>query len=221
MSPRAARDAPIVIGQSPRADLLPPEIKLGERLRAQRRGLFALAALVLLVVIGASAGAAALAQISAASLATSTAETTSILAKQKKYADVNRANSGIKQAEASRLAATATEIDWNTQIAAILRSLPAGAVLTSVTATSSTPTVPLAASSSPLEGKRVAELNLTVKTTGIPDTAKWIGDLSGLTGFVDATPSTVASDGKAVTTSLVLHLNSSIYWHRFGKGTAK
>jgi hypothetical protein len=211
--------SPLAIGATPRADLLPPEIKLRAKLREQRRLMLGALVVIVIIVAGGYGAATVLAQNRASALADARDQTLTILQQQKQYAEVNKANTDIAAAKAARIAGTTTEIDWKTEIAAVVKTLPAGSTLTSMTITSSTPTAPIAAPSSPLEGERVAEFQLAVKTGDIPDTAKWIRDLSSLTGFVDATPTTVAAAGAgssgAVTTSLILHLNKNIYWNRF------
>jgi Tfp pilus assembly protein PilN len=222
MSPRAStkKDAVLVIGGPPRADLLPPEIKHGEKLRSQRRGLVALLILVLVVVVGGYVGATYLSQQSANVLTAANAETAQLQADQVQYAKVSQANAQIAAATAARRAATTTEIDWKSEIADVVATLPSGSTLTSLTVLSGTPGSPLASPSSPLEGNRVAELSLTVSTSDIPDTAKWIRDLATLDGFVDATPSSISA-GDTVTTSLLLHLNDAIYWNRFAPEATK
>lgn len=224
---RAKVDDSLVIGGTPRADLLPPEIKASERARAQRRGLIAIVVAIVVVVAAGYAGSAYLAQTSANALEAANLETNAILQQQTQYAEVQKANTSIQAAKVARTSALSTEIDWRTEIAAIVSTLPAGSELTALAVTSSTPTTPLDAPSSPLEGARVAEVQLTVTSGDIPDSAKWIRDLSSLKGFVDATPTSIATGGTSdasatqVTTSVTLHLNRDVYWNRFSPKATK
>ena len=219
MSPAAApKDALLVVGGIPRADLLPPEIKAGEKARAQRRGLLALLVLVIIVVGGAYAGVTVLAQMAQSELDTANLRTSQILAEQAKYSEVSAAQKAIVAVDAARLIAMATEIDWGTELTAVTGTLPEGSTLTSLTVSSTTPVATVATPSSPLEGGRVAELQLTVETKDLPDTAKWVRDLSELEGFVDATPTSISTTEGVVTTVVTLHLNSAIYWNRFVDG---
>lgn len=205
----------LVIGGMPKADLLPPEIKAGEKARAQRRGLLAVFALVLLIVGGAYAGVTFLAQSAQGELDAANARSAQIIAEQAKYAEVSQAQQGIAAVEAARLTAMATEIDWGTELEAVMDTLPDGSDLSALTVSSTTPVVSVATPSSPLEGGRVAELQLTVLTNGLPNTAKWVRDLSELEGFVDATPTSITTTEGVVTTVVTLHLNSAVYWNRF------
>jgi type II secretory pathway pseudopilin PulG len=226
-SARAKPEAVLVVGGVPRADLLPPEIKASERARAQRRGLVVIVVIIVLVVAAGYAGASFVAQKSADALTAANLETTAILQQQAQYAEVQKANSAILTTKAARAQAFATEIDWKTEIAAIVATLPSGSQLSALGVTSSTPTTPLDAPSSPLEGARVAEVQLTVTSSGIPDSAKWIRDLSSLKGFVDATPTSIATSNDAgatateITTVVTLHLNSDVYWNRFAPKATK
>lgn len=215
------KEPDIVLGGSPRADLLPPEIKAAAKLRADRRGFIALLIVVVVLVAGGIGAANWLARTNAAELDASDARTAQILQEQLQYAEVNNANLDIAAGEIARSRATSTEIDWESEITDIVGTLPDGAVLASLTATSSTTLDPVTAPLSPLEGDRIAELQLTVNTTGIPDTASWIRDLSSLKGFVDATPSTLVAGQGGVVTTLILHLNSEVYWNRFPAEAAK
>lgn len=215
------KQPPVIVGAVPRADLLPPEIKAGKKLKSQRRGLMAALIAVVVVTAAAYAGATYLSQTRADALAAANARTAEIVADQVQYAELAQANTAIAAAEAARISATTTEIDWSSEIADVVGTLPDGAELTALTVTSSTATLPLTSPVSPLEGDRVAELQLTVNTKGIPDTAKWIRDLATLNGFVDATPTSIAATGGAVSTTLTLHLNSAVYWNRFATEAGK
>ena len=211
----SSKDVGLVIGGMPKADLLPPEIKAGERARAQRRGLLAIFVLAVVVVGAGYLGANILAESSRAALALANSQTGAILAEQAQFAEVSEAQQGVDAVEAARMSAMSTEIDWGAQLDAVNATVPDGATLTALTVVSTSPVTPIDLPTSPLEGGRVAELTLTIETAELPDTAKWVEDLSLLSGFVDATPTSIISDQGVITVVVTLHLNSEIYWNRF------
>jgi len=78
-------DARLIIGGIPRAELLPPELELEKRSRAQRRGLMAVLVLVVLLV-GVVYGAVSLfAATTQAALDGANAHAADLLAQQGKY----------------------------------------------------------------------------------------------------------------------------------------
>jgi hypothetical protein len=205
----------LALGASPRASLLPPEIKMEAGLRAQRRLLATIFIAVLVVVGAAYALASFVAQSAQDALDAANARTSAIVGEQSEYIEVRQLSNQVVAAEEARLAATATEVDWANYLPLVRQTIPAGSSITSLNVVSASPAVPLAAPSSPLETTRMVEIAIAVSMPTLPDISQWLDTVSTLPGYVDAVPGGIASSEGAFTVTLTVHVDESAKYNRF------
>lgn len=206
----------IVIGGSPRAELLPPEIKLEERGRAQKR----LMAFVVVIVLAVTAGGYVLSVLAAETskqrLNAANAYTDELIAKQAEYLNVRQLSA---QVQASKDAATigmATDIDWSKYLELVDAAITgSGAYILSSELTAETPLVPLVLPTSPLEQARVAEYTIVVSTIDYPIYANWLDAVAKLPGYADATITLIKLEATGYEATMVLHFTNEVYTNRF------
>lgn len=216
MSNTPSRSNVLVIGGPPRAELLPPEVAQGVKARALRRTLVVFIILTIGVTGLGVAGAAVLSAASAQLLAAETERGNQLIRDQGQYAEVRQITGLIAKAEEGLVLGSLTEISWKAYFAEIQRSLPKGTLVTNFQAQTSTPTVPFALPTTPLEGDRIGELRFTATSKTLPDIEAWLNALAGVTGFVDASPGSVAldEDGTYVV-NITMHINEEALNHKF------
>jgi hypothetical protein len=209
-------DQRIIVGGVPRAELLPPEIKLEEKGRAQRRLLGFVVVLVLAVMAGGYVLTVLVAETSKQRLATSSAYTDELLAKQAEFVKVRQLAA---QVQASKDAATigmATDIDWTDYLELVDATITqSGAIILSSTLNAETPIVPLALPTSSLEQPRVAEYVLVVTTPEYPIYSSWLDALAKLPAFADATITNIKLETTGYEATLTLHISSEAFTNRF------
>jgi hypothetical protein len=210
----------LAIGGQPRVHLLPPQVIARKKAKALRRRL-GLGVLGVVVLVAAGAGLATVAMISSQSaLLEAQSQTSSLLQQQAKYGDVLKVKSDSALIQSSQKLATVQEIAWQPYISDIEKTLPAGASITTLSASIDAPFQPPVASTVPLQGPRIATVNVTL---AMPQgsIASWLDTLPSLKGFVDATPNSVAigADGGAYAVSVTIHINSDALANRFTKAT--
>ena len=207
----------LVIGGAPRASLLPPEVAQSVKAKSMRRTLVGVVILSVLVV-GAASGAAGLFVVtSQLALDGADQRTQALLAQQGEYAEVREISQTLELTKEARTLGTSTEINWKSYVASIQAILPAGTVVTNFSAETATPTTPFAQATAPLQGTRIGELTFTGNSASLPDVQVWLDALSGLKGFVDATPGsvTLVEESGMYTVSITMHINSEAYTNRF------
>lgn len=211
--------ATAAVGGSPRVDLMPPEVRLKRaQLRFRRKlrlGLFA----VLLVVVVACVGTWALSSVAQTNLLAAQTQSQQLTAQQLQYSDVTTAKSSIALVQAGQKVGDSTEIDWQSYLAKLQATLPAGVVLTGVTIDSATPIKVYAPSTVPLQGDRIATLTFTATSPSLPSIPDWLDGLAKLPGFADATPGQVALSGTTYTATVTMHINTEAFANRFDKKT--
>lgn len=205
-----------MIGVSPRADLLPPEIKANEKARAQRRLLGGIVVLML-VLVGISYALVTLAAVATeARLAEANARTQDLLAQQGQYVEVRQLATQVETAEAAQMLGVSTEIDLTEYLTLLQGTLPVGASFNSVGFTGGSPLGAYPGTSEPLLKPRVAELVFSVKTAVLPDVADWLDRLVKLPGAVDATPGTITlGDDGIYTVGVTMHVDERAFSNRF------
>jgi len=212
----AAKGAPkLALGASPRANLLPPEIKMEAVLRGQRRLLATIFVAVLVVVGAAYALVSFVAQGAQSALDAANARTSTIVAEQSEYIEVRQLGNQVVAAEEARLAATATEVDWSSYLPLVRQTIPVGSSITGLNVVSASPAVPLAAPSSPLETTRMVEIAISVSMQTLPDISQWLDTVASLPGYVDAVPGGIASADGGFTVTLTVHVDESAKYNRF------
>ena len=215
MSP-ARRETRLVVGGVPRAELLPPELELEKKARAQRRGLLAVLVLVVVLVGLAYTGVTVATAATQLAVDQANARTAELLAQQAEFIEVRQLQAQVSASEEARRFATSTEVDWPATLDSLAAVAPEGAVNWSgATIVASTPIAPFGASSVPILQPRVAEVTFVGVTRTLPDFALWIERLKTVPGFADATPTTFTNAGDLYTYSMVIHLNEKIYTNRF------
>jgi hypothetical protein len=216
----SAKDLRLIIGGPPRADLLPPEIKVEEAARSQRRGLI----LIVVLIIGLVAAGYVLAAINLSSAQTRldqvTSRTSELLSEQAKYAEVRQINTQLETAKAAREVGTSTEIDWTTYFVALGKTQPPGSVILSLEIDSATPLAEFPQSDAPLEPTRIAEFVFSATVASLEDIPTWLDDLSKLPGWVDASTNTIDIDPTGgYTVTLTMHVDQGALSGRFAKGS--
>ena len=220
MSNSSRTDSKLVLGGSPRANLLPPEIETEEKAKSQRRGLFGIVALVVVVAIAAYAYSAYNASLAQAGLDQSNAQIQALVTEQAKYAEVGTLNTQLADIKSAEQIAVSTEIDWAAYTKTIRATLPAGAGIRIMAVTTATPLVPIPAPSVPLQGARVAAVALSGSVAQFPDISKWLDSLATIPGFADVTVDSItAGSTTGFTFEATLHLNQDALLNRFGKTT--
>jgi Tfp pilus assembly protein PilN len=138
-----------------------------------------------------------------------------LLLEQAEYSEVKAVLSTIDTITAGQRVGSSTEIDWKSYLVQLQQTLPSGVVLQSVDIQSGTPMAAFAQSDGPLQGERVASLNFTATSPGLPSIPDWLRSLETLPGFVDATPGSVKQDGAGYRADVLMHINTAAFSLRF------
>src|SRR5690606_3263649 len=111
---------------------------------------------------------------------------------------------------------TGTEIDWQAVLADIRGTLPAGAVVISLSIDGASPMQSYTQAGVPLQGPRVATVMFTVETASILSGPVVVDALAQVPGFVDVqVPSSTVNEEGIAETSFVLHLDEGAYTYRY------
>lgn len=209
---KPVEDAAPALAESPRANLLPPELLASQRAKSVVRNL-RLAVVVVAVLVGAGIGGSVLyAQQQSQALSDAQTETASLNSALGKYSELTELQQNIAIEKAAVKVAGSTDIDWSDYIAKVDATLPAGVTVISITIDSQGIEAPYTQSTLPLQQSRVASITFMVATKSALNVPEWINALSGLPGFTDATPTSVGIDDKGVTTASVqMHVNSDAF----------
>ncbi len=216
MSPSSTKDTRLLVGGPPRADLLPPEIKQEKVAKAQRRRLFGV---VILVIVAVGAGYT-LASVTAATsqlmLQLENDRTAALLTEQAQYSEVRSIRSQVDSAKSTQKILLTSEINWNEYLSLVSTTLPEGASIQTATVNSSTLTAPLAAPSNILQGERVAEVLVVVRSATSFDVATWMDKLAAIPGYAGAIPNLLTRDlAGGYTSTVVVQFNEEAYSLRF------
>lgn len=217
MSPsKRGDDKLITLGASPRADLLPPELKAEVRFRAQRRLMGGIVVLAIALVVGAYLYTFVNAATNEARLAASNATTQTLATQKAEYIEVTQLQTQIDKSTAAQIVGTSTEVNWKSYITLVQASLPAGANLTSISAKTTAPGVPAEVATTPLLQPSIVSIEFAARTPTLPDVSAWIENLSKIPGFADATAGTITlRDDGQYDVSMLLHLNEKALSNRF------
>lgn len=201
MSGESTSASELVLGGSPRVELMPPEVT--KRVKAQStRRLLVLVLVLALVAVGGGYAAATLRNLSAqAALAAAQAETTRLLTDQQTYLDAALIADAVEAIEEAREIGTSTQFGWQAIYNQVRAVLPPGAVIDMVTFAGPPPWGETAAETpGPLVVPGLATVTMTVMTASVPDAAALLRALATVTGFADATIQTATGPGTYVTT---------------------
>jgi hypothetical protein len=215
MSASSKGTVKLVLGGSPRASLLPPEVRQEAVLRSQRRMLVTIFGAVLILVAGAYAVAGVVASAAQAALDQSNARTAALVSEQAEFIEVRELGNRVAAVEQARVAATATEVDWASYLPLVRQTIPTGSSITSLRVLSASPAVPLPVPSSPLEAPRMVEIAIEVSMPALPDIAQWLDTVAALPGYVDAIPGGISSVDGGFSVTLTVHVDESAKYNRF------
>ncbi len=216
---RAATDA--TAGRAPRVDLLPAEVYVERRQRALTRRAWLGVVVVGAAVVLATGGAVAHQMATAASLTAAQGETTTLLAQQQRYAELRAAERDTDLLESARAVGGSTEVDWDGTLGGIRDVLPADLAISGMTIASATVTEPFGQAADGGPRPRIATLALTAKSTTIPSVPDWTSRLSGLTGYLDSSISSISldEDSGEYTSVIELELDARAFDGVYGKET--
>ncbi|PZF57363.1 hypothetical protein DEJ23_07715 [Curtobacterium sp. MCSS17_008] len=212
-----------IAGRAPRVDLLPAEVYVERRQRAATRRAWLGVVVAGAAVVLATVGAVAHQMATAASLTAAQAETTTLLSQQQRYADLRATERDTELLESAREVGGSTEVDWDATLGGIRNVLPADLSISGMTIASANVTEPFGQAADAGGAPRAATLTLTAKSTTIPSVPDWTTRLSGLTGYLDSSISSISYDeDRAEYTSVIaLELDARAYDGKYGKDTER
>jgi len=211
-------------GRLPQVNLLPPEVRAARGLKVTQRWL----GIGLVVTVAVCAGAFGVATIQSANatsdLTTAQAETTRLQQEQAKYAAVPQVLADLSNTEAAITFGGSTEVQWKSYLDAVVAVMPEGVSIDRVNFVGATPMAPQADAAAPTDGSTtpvVGELSFTLRSRFVPNTADWIDQMNGLTGFSDAWAAaanlTEDEHGIYYTVDASVQVSDLAYSHRFDK----
>jgi Tfp pilus assembly protein PilN len=215
----SSRDDRLIVGGVPRAELLPPELKVEGQLRSQRRGLVTIAILVVGFVIAAYGLVAFLGQGTQTLIDVTNQQSAELIAQESQYFEVRQLAAQVQAAKDAQIVGESTDVDWTAILYTLDQAMPESTSLKSVQIAVSSPDSPFLASAVPLDGPRVTELKIQTKTPKYSTVSTWLRNIQQVLGFSDATVSTIEynkDDGELLVTT-TLHLTDEIFTHRFAQ----
>lgn len=211
---KASRSA-LPLGLSPRVSLMPPELGQRNRQLGIQRSLRAVMVLVLVLVLAAVGGVWYLSVASALALSAENNRTTDLQLQKQKFSETQRAINDVALGAAAIQVGGSTEIDLLDYLSKVQASLPAGVTLDVFNIESASILTPYPQSDIPLEGPRIATLNFSAISPGLPEIPAWLDGLSDLPGFVDAVPNSVElDDQRGYTVNITMHIDAEAYSNR-------
>ena len=210
----------LVVGGEPRVNLLPPEVRSGNKTRIVRRRLGVVLLGVIVLVAGAVTTATTFAIAAEVQLASAQARTDELFAEQAKFAEVRLVENDIALITAARETGVATEVDWDSYLAQVRTRLPADISIDTVTVESAAPFQPTEQVTVPLQQPRAATLILGLTSPGLPEVPAWLEAMEDLPGYADGAPTSIIRDETgSFTVLLTLHINDGAFSNRFASAT--
>jgi len=215
MSARGSKDVKLVLGASPRVDLLPPEVADRKRGAALRRS-------IVIGVVGAivlSGGVYAFASWQAieASLAynDAQAETAALLAEQNEFASVRTLTDQLTTiADAQRVGA-ATEIEWNALYNRVLQTVPGDMTIDSFSIESGSPVADMPTSAVPGRVPYAALATFNSVTENLASAQTWVVNMKNLPDYGLAIASSINSEEGIYKVTVQMLITEAAYSHRF------
>ena len=216
MSARVSKEAKLVLGASPRVDLLPPEVADRKKGAALRRS-------IVIGVVGAlviSAGGYAIASWQSiqagVNLESARVETASLLSQQAEFNEVRTLSTQRDVITDARQVSALTEIDWSAFYSEILPTLPAGTVIDSFVVESSSPIREFPVSTIPGQGARAAKITFAITSPNLESIAGWLVTLKAFPGYANATATPASKDaGGVYTSTITMNVTDSRFTKRF------
>jgi Tfp pilus assembly protein PilN len=208
----------LVVGGIPRVHLLPPEIEIQKKGRAQRRRvLVALFVVIVLVVVGFGASTFSLVSANAA-LATQQARASAFSMASAKYSKVVQIEGQMSEVKLAEKLASVGEIDWQPYIAELTKTLPAGMTITTLAGSLDSTDAQAATTTTPLAATHVATVKITAKASSMT-ISDWLENLRTVKGVVDVNPGAVTLDpaGTTYNVDVTVLVNSKALSNRFQK----
>jgi hypothetical protein len=211
----AQTKAALVLGGTPRVDLLPAEVRRHQQSARLRRKLGTVVVGAALVAAAAFGGAAVLDLQAKSRLAEERVRTDALVAEQADYSEVMDVNRRIGLIEAARSLGTSTEVLWKRILDEYRSALPEGATITSAALTGRAPWEPQPAPAGPLRSDSVAEVAITAVTPAVPDATAWLRRIAELPTIADASLNTIANVEGDWTTTVTFNVNTDGLAGRF------
>lgn len=211
----SGKAAALVVGGAPRANLLPPEIILKRTQLKTRRGLRVGVLFVAIAVAAGCLGSVAFSTAAGVQLASASATRDGLVLEQAKYSEVTQLTDTIATIEAGQQVGASTEIAWRDYLTALQATLPAGVSLQAVQITSGTPMSAFSQPLGPLQGNRIASLQLSVQSSAFFSIPDWLRSLATLKGYVDANPGSVTQSGNVYSAEVTLNINTDAFSLRY------
>lgn len=210
------KDVHLVLGASPRVNLLPPEVADRKRGASIRRTVI-LAVVGAVLISAAGYGYASWHSIdSALKLSSAQAETTSLLAQQNEFAEVRSLAQMKDTIKDALIVGGATEIEWKVYYEKIVATLPADVALDSFVAEASSPIANLPVATTPTQAPRSAMITFVVVTPNFGSVDTWLKAIRTLPGYLDGTASGIALDAAGrYSASVVMNISSDAYSNRY------
>lgn len=216
-APAAPAGQALLVGASPRVDLMPPEIRLKRSQLRTRRSLRMVLVGVVVVTLVACGGAFAWNTVTQTSLLLAHAQQQGLLAQQAKFGQVTTVSDQIALIQAGQRVGTSTEVQWGPFITQLRGALPAGTSLLAVTVTGASPVASFDQPTAPLLGGRIASLSVQTRSQQLPSAADIIAGMQTLTGYSDISPVTVTYSDGVYESSFTLHIGTAALDNRFAK----
>lgn len=187
VKPRATRSGGTTLGATlPQVNLLPPEVRVARGLRTTKRWL----GISLVLVVVACVGVYGMSLLSAASaageLVEAQDETLRLQNEQAKYAEVPQVLGALERTEQGITFGMSTDVEWKPYVDAVAAVLPPNVSIDSLMLTFATPMTAAAPASDPLQTAGVGQIQFTVRSAQMPDTAAWVDALNSVPGFADS-----------------------------------
>jgi len=219
MSAADKKNVNLVIGGTPRADLLPPEIKQDEKNRAQRKNLIGVMIGAAVLVLVGYAGATFVAQGAQAALEAENDKTATILTQQMEFAEAGSLSDQITAVKSARILGMSTESDWEVFLKEFSKTFSADGIthIANVTVVGATPLAALPPTVIPLEPSHVTEITLEVGSKKHAPIAAWLDKVDAMTGVVYSTNTEIFWDDKEdlFHTVVIVQFDDSLYLRRF------
>lgn len=180
----------------PQVNLLPPEIRAGQRLRNLKPWL-GIALLVTLLLAGLLA-VWSVSELRAAEqeLADAEDENTALLARQAEYAEVPQTLAELGALEDARRYGMAADTPWRAYIAAVAATAPAGVSFDSLSMDFVVDSAIAANATGTLGDTAFFRLSFEARSLTMPDTASWLDGLDATPGLANASFSVAEIDAE-------------------------
>jgi Tfp pilus assembly protein PilN len=216
-APVGTAGAALSVGASPRVDLMPPEIRLKRTQLRTRRSLRMLLVGVVIVTAVACGGAFAWNTVTQTSLVLAQAQQQALIQQQAKFGPVTTVSQEIALVQAGQRVASSTEVQWAPYIDQLRAALPQGTTLLSVSVDSASPVSTVQQPTAPLQGGRIATLQIETRSGQLPSVADLLTAISTLPGYADASPGQVTSTDGIFQTSITMHVGTAALDNRYTK----